>query len=150
MALSEKLLERLQDLRERELMAAERCAQAVGVISSAFVRSRLRAQQADHARHVAALDGLAHDELGHDLSEPARRSTPRAVAGTPEEAIEEAREAARELLHAYHQALADRSLPDDQRQTFDEHRADVSRHLDWMYQAVTLRLWRDDVQLEPP
>jgi uncharacterized protein (TIGR02284 family) len=155
MATSEALITRLNNLLMLDHDAVDAYQQAIDHIKNEPCRNQLRIFQADHRRHIADLKtcivqygGAAKDRrdlkgffikgmtviqslMGDEMALKAMQSNEKLTNGT------------------YQEALDDVTLPEDVRAIVAKGRADEARHLDWINQALSRRIWESG-SAQPP
>ena len=150
MAVSQKLINKLNDLLVLDLDAVEAYDQVIRRMESESCKSRLRTFQADHKRHVSEL----RDCIKRYEGQPREHKDLRGVVVKGITALQSLAgdEAALKALQAserftngrYAEAAADPNWPEDVRTMVQGFRDDEDRHLAWIGDAINGRLW------EPP
>jgi len=150
MAVSQKLINKLNDLLVLDLDAVEAYDQVIRRLESESCQSRLRTFQADHKRHASEL----RDCIRRYEGQPREHKDLRGVVVKGITALQSMAgdEAALKALLAserytngrYTEAAADAGWPDDVRQMVQGFREDEARHVAWITDAINGRLW------EPP
>lgn len=150
MAVSQKLIERLNDLIMLDHDAVEAYQQAIDRITSEQVRSHLITFQGDHRRHIETLSQLVVNFGGQPKSRADVKgffikgmTALRSMAGD-EQALKAMRLNERLTNEKYQEAVEMRDLPDDVRQVVQRNRDDEARHLSWIEQAIDQRVWERD------
>lgn len=147
MATSEKLINRLNDLLMLDHDAVDAYEQAIDRLKSAICRDKLREFQNDHRRHITDLKKCVQDLEGvpkdrTDLKGFFIKGMTAIQAMVGDEMALKAMQTNERLTNKqYQDALNDLSLPDDVRTIVARNRADEARHLEWINQALSQRLW---------
>ncbi len=147
MAVSEKLIGRLNDLLMLDHDAVDAYEQAIKRMSSDYCRSKLRDFQADHRRHIAELkdcivryEGKPRDHRDIKGFFIKGMTAIQAMAG--DEMALKAMQTNEKLTNSkYEEAVMDSSLPEDVREVVVRGRADEARHLEWINEALDRRYW---------
>jgi len=155
MATSEALINRLNSLLMLDHDAVDAYQQAIDRIKSEYCRSQLRAFQADHRQHITDLKecitrygGKPQDR--RDVKGFFIKGMTAMQSMMGDEMALKAMQTNEKLTNKnYQEALDDRSLPDDVRSIVAKNRADEARHLDWINQALSQRLWESS-GTQPP
>jgi uncharacterized protein (TIGR02284 family) len=147
MAVSEKLIERLNGLLMLDHDAVDAYEQAIKRLASDICRQNLREFQGDHRRHIVDLRDLIsrydvqpkdHGDLKGVLIKG--MTAIQSMAGD-EMALKAMQTNERLTNRSYQDVLDDAGLPDEARDVVARNRADEARHLDWINTALSSRLW---------
>lgn len=147
MAVSEKLLGKLNELLMLDHDAVESYEQAIKRMDSEFCRTKLREFQGDHRRHIVDLrdcivrfGGKPQDHGDIKGFFIKGMTAIQSMAG--DEMALKAMHTNEKLTNAkYGDAVKDQSMPDDVRAIVEKNRDDEVRHLDWINQALSQRFW---------
>jgi uncharacterized protein (TIGR02284 family) len=150
MAISEKLIDRLNSLLMLDHDAVDAYEQAITRLSSEVCRQKLREFQGDHKRHIVDLkrciEGFhAKAKDRSDLKGFFIKGMTAIQAMAGDEMALKAMQINERLTNReYQEALEDESLPDEVRDIVARGRADEGRHLDWINKALAERLWETE------
>jgi len=150
MAVSEKLVDRLNDLLMLDHDAVDAYQQCIDTIASPLCRARLQQFQSDHRRHVVDLDDCIRRLEGvpknrRDVKGFFIKGMTAVQAALGDELALKAMQINEKLTNAqYQDALDDLSLPDDVRVVVAKNREDERRHLEWLNLAIGQRLWEQE------
>jgi uncharacterized protein (TIGR02284 family) len=156
MAVSEKLIGRLNDLLMLDHDAVDAYEQAIKRLSSEFCRTKLREFQGDHRRHIADLKdcivrygGKPQDHRDIKGFFIKGMTAIQAMAG--DEMALKAMQTNEKLTNAkYEEASREAGWPDDVRELVQRGRGDEARHLEWINEAIDRRYWeRTETPLHP-
>ncbi len=145
MAVSEKLIERLNDLLMLDHDAIEAYESAIKRMSSEYCRGKLREFQADHRRHVVDIKACVESYGGTPKDRRDVKGffiqgmTAIQSMGGDEPALKAMHTNERITNREYEQALQDKSLPEDVRKLVQKNRSDEARHLAWIEEALRQR-----------
>lgn len=150
MAVSQKLIDLMNDLVTLEYDAIEAYQQAIDRIGNAEAKANFRQFQADHTRHISALSRLIASyggkpkESGDVKGAIIKGLTAlRAMAGD-EQAIKAIRSNEKHTTDTHQEALVARDLPEDVRLVIQRNADDEARHLSWLDRAIERRIWEDE------
>ena len=147
MAVSEKLIQKLNDLLMLDHDAVDAYEQAIKRIDSELCRNKLREFQADHRRHIVDLKDcvVRYEAKPRDHADIKGffikgMTAIQAMAG--DEMALKAMQTNEKLTNAkYQEALDDLTMPDDVRSIVQRNRNDEKRHLEWINLALSQRYW---------
>lgn len=147
MAVSEKLLDRLNDLLMLDHDAVNAYEQAIKRFHSTLCRDKLREFQGDHRRHIVDLKacienygGTAKDRADIKGFFIKGMTAIQSMAGD-EMALKAMHTNERITNRQYEDALKDLSMPNDVRDLVQRNRSDEARHLAWIEEALAQRYW---------
>ncbi len=147
MAVSEKLIQRLNDLLMLDHDAVDAYEQAIKRMDSEMCRNKLREFQADHRRHIVDLkdcvvryQGRARDHADIKGFFIKGMTAIQSMAGD-EMALKAMQTNEKLTNQKYQEALDDLTMPDDVRSIVQRNRNDEARHLEWVNLALAQRYW---------
>jgi uncharacterized protein (TIGR02284 family) len=147
MAVSEKLINRLNDLLMLDHDAVDAYEQAIDRLKSVVCREKLREFQNDHRRHIVDLRKCIQDLEGVPKDRGDAKgffikgmTAIQSMMGD-EMALKAMQTNERLTNKKYQEALDDQSIADDARLIVTRNRADEARHLDWINVALSQRIW---------
>lgn len=150
MAVSQKLIDRMNDLVMLDHDAVEAYQQAIDRIDNAEAKTNLTKFQADHKRHIQDLSRLIGAYGGKAKERGDAKgffikgmTALRSMAGD-EQALKAMRSNEKLTNEKYQEALDARDLPEDVRLVFQRNRDDEARHLSWIERAIDERIWEKD------
>jgi len=155
MAISEKLIDRLNDLLMLDHDAVEAYEQAITRMTSEPCRKKLREYQGDHRRHITDLKDCisrfgARPKDHRDFKGVLIKGITALQAMAGDEMALKAMQTNERLTNrTYQDALDDLSMPEEVREIVGRNRADEARHLEWINQALAQRLWESGTPASP-
>ena len=147
MAVSEKLIDRLNQLLMLDHDAVDAYEQAIKRMDSPFCREKLREFQADHRRHIVDLKTCIESYGGSPKDRKDLKGffiagmTAIQSMGGDESALKAMHVNERITNREYDEALKDQTMPEDVRNLVQKNRADEARHLAWVEEALSKRYW---------
>jgi len=141
-----KYVERLNDLIKLDFDAVNSYEEAIQEISIESVRSQLRTFQNDHRQHIQRLSAAVQAQGGkpHDRGSAKgfflkQMTAIRARMGN-ESAIR-AMQANETLVNNHYAKAAKEPWPDDLRKLVESNYRDEQRHLSYLQECITRRVW---------
>jgi uncharacterized protein (TIGR02284 family) len=147
MALStDKVIEECNDLIRFDYDAIGAYDEAIDSVKEMSIKERLMEFRADHQRHVTELSTCVTKLGGKPVDKPGARGVIRktmtkiaGLMGT--EAILKAMKSNEEVMNKQYANRANQSFPADVLAIIQRNFADEQRHLSWVQQALTTRMW---------
>lgn len=147
MAISEKLINRLNDLLMLEHDALEAYEQAISRMTSTVCKDKLSEFRNDHRRHLSDIRKVIEDfgarpKDHRDLKGVFIKGMTALQSMAGDEMALKAMQTNERLTNkTYQDALDDLSMPEDVHALVARNRADEERHLNWITMALNQRLW---------
>lgn len=155
MAISQKLIDRLNKLLMLDHDAVEAYQQAIDRLDSPTCRNKLSEFQNDHRRHIGDLNrcitqygGAPQDRTDVKGFFIKGMTSLQSMLGD-EMALKAMRTNEQLTNRTYQDALDDLQMPEDVRLLVQRNRDDERRHLTWIETALQQRLWEQDRPSEP-
>lgn len=147
MAVSQKLIDRMNELVMLDYDAVEAYQQAIDRIENEEAKVSLTQFQGDHKRHIQDLGRLITAYGGTPKERGDMKgffikgmTALRSMAGD-EQALKAMKSNEKLTNEKYQEALDARDLPEDVRQVIQRNRDDEARHLSWIERAIDRRIW---------
>lgn len=155
MAVSEKFVERLNNLMMLDHDAVDAYQQAIDRMKSEFCKQKLREFQADHRRHIADLKDCVVRYGGQpkdrrDIKGFFIKGMTAIQSMMGDEMALVAMRTNEKLTNSeYQKAVDDRTIPEDVAKVLVKNRGDEARHLAWVEQAIDQKLWQPGAEIRP-
>lgn len=150
MAVSENLINRLNDLLMLDHDAVDAYEQAISRINNTYAREKLREFQSDHRRHITDLTECIRDLGGapqnrRDVKGFFIKGMTAIQSMMSDEMALKAMQTNENLTNSkYRDALNDVSMPEEVADVVRRNYSDEQRHLAWINQALQQRIWEEE------
>ena len=147
MAIStDQVIEECNDLIRFDLDAIGAYDEAIDAVTEPMIKDQLRQFRDDHERHVVNLSQIVNRLGGEPPDRPGARGVIRKtltkVAGMiGTESVLKAMKSNEEVLNKQYANRANQQFPADVLVVIQKNYADEQRHLAWVQQAISNRIW---------